>query len=36
MNAIRVDQIYKKFGKPTEPFWKRMLKPNQPMAKWQW
>ncbi len=26
MEAIVVDQIYKKFGKPAEPFWKRILK----------
>jgi ABC-2 type transport system ATP-binding protein len=25
MSAVVVDQVYKKFGKPSDPFWKRML-----------
>jgi ABC-2 type transport system ATP-binding protein len=24
--AIRIDAVYKRFGKPSEPFWKRMMK----------
>lgn len=30
MNAITVNNVYKKFGKPTEPFWKRILGHSQP------
>ncbi len=30
MNAIVVSNVYKKFGKPSEPFWKRFLRSEKP------
>jgi len=32
-NAIIVHNVYKKFGKPGEPLWKRLLKSKS--AQWQ-
>lgn len=33
MSALVVQDVYKKFGKPGEPFWKRMLKATSPKGK---
>ncbi len=30
MNAIEVNNIYKKFGNPNDPFWKRMIQRVRP------